>query len=369
MEAQIATVVVGASAAGLATSACLTRAKVEHVLLEATDGVGAAWRGHYDRLHLHTHKGGSALPFVDFPRDTPRYPSRDEVVEYLERYVERLGLSPRFGEPATAVLADGEGWIVETPGARYRARNVVVATGLTRVPHLPEWPGRAAYRGELQHSSAYRNGERWRGRRVLVIGFGNSAGEIALDLAEHGATPTLSVRGAVNVIAREVLGVPVLGLGALLRPFPPRFADALSAPLVRATVGDITHVGLRKLPYGPMEQIHAHGTVPLIDIGTIAAIRDGRVLLRRGVEHFTETGARFDDGVKEPFDAVVAATGYRPRLADFLRDADAICGPGGPPSGVAVRPGLYFCGFQVSPRGMLRQLGLDARRIARAIRG
>jgi hypothetical protein len=161
--------------------------------------------------------------------------------------------------------------------------------------------------------------------------------------------------------------VPIIGAGAILRGLPARLADALSAPLVRATIGDITRIGLRKLPYGPNAQIREHGTIPFIDIGTIAALREGKIALRRGIERFTPSGVRFDDGVEESFDAVVACTGYRPQLADFLRDADAIWGDGPAPPAVAARPGLHLCGFRVSQRGMLRQIGIDAVAITRAI--
>ena len=163
------------------------------------------------------------------------------------------------------------------------------------------------------------------------------------------------MRGAVNVIPREILGIPIIGVGALLRGLPPSVADLLGAPLIRATIGDITRIGLRKLPYGPNRQIREHGTVPFIDIGTLAALRAGAIALRRGIDRFTKEGVLFDDGVEEAFDAVVACTGYRPQLADFLNERDLRA------------PGLHLCGFHVSPRGMLKQIGLDAAGIARAI--
>ena len=166
-EIRTTAVIVGAGPAGLATAACLKRAGIEHVLLEQAAEVGASWRRHYDRLHLHTPKSISALPFVPFGRAVPRYPSRDDVVEYLDRYASTLGLTPRLGESVTSIMTDDQGWAVQTARARYRCRAVVVATGLTRVPRLPTWPGRESYRGELLHSAAYRNGASWKGRRVL----------------------------------------------------------------------------------------------------------------------------------------------------------------------------------------------------------
>ncbi|HVV52915.1 MAG TPA: NAD(P)/FAD-dependent oxidoreductase, partial [Polyangia bacterium] len=292
-EVRTAAVIVGAGPAGLATSACLARAGVEHVLLERAPEVGASWRAHYDRLHLHTPKGISALPHLAFPRAAPRYPSRDDVVDYLERYARALGLRPQLGEAVTEIAPDRDVWRVRTDRARYRAPHVVVATGLARVPRLPSWPGREAYRGEVLHSSGYRNGAAWRGRRVLVIGLGNSGGEIALDLLEHGATPSLSVRGPVNVIPRDVLGIPILAVGALLRALPPRLGDLLGRPLIRLGLGDVEALGLRRLPYGALAQVDGHGRVPLIDSGTIGAVRAGRLALRAGIERFTADGVRF----------------------------------------------------------------------------
>ncbi len=316
-EVRTPVIIVGAGPAGLGTAACLARSGIEHVLLEAAPTVASSWRRHYDRLHLHTPKGMSALPFVRYPRAAARYPSRDEVIDYLERYVSAVGLRPSLGEPVTAIAGvpqdspdeAGDRWSVQTSRARYLCRDVVLATGLARVPRLPDWPERDQYGGELLHSAAYRSGDPWRGRRVLVIGIGNSGGEIAFDLLEHGATPAISVRGAVNVIPREAFGIPILAVGALLRALPSWLGDLLGRPIIRLSMGNVEALGLRRLPYGALTQVDRHGRVPLIDSGTIAQIRAGRIAVRPGVERFTADGVRFDDGREEAFDAVVAATG------------------------------------------------------------
>ena len=126
---------------------------------------------------------------------------------------------------------------------------MVVATGYTRVPLQPTWPGLETFRGDVLHSSRYRNGEPWRGKRVLVVGLGNSGGEIAIDLDEHGAHPTLAVRSPVSVIPRQLLGLPILAVAALFRRFPPKVGDAMAAPLLALAVGDIRKLGLRRRPY------------------------------------------------------------------------------------------------------------------------
>lgn len=364
------TVIVGASAAGLAVGACLRRTDVPFVLLEQAQQVGAAWRRHYERLHLHTSRGLSGLPYWPMPRDYPRYPSRQQVVDYLEQYAAHFQLQPHFEQTVIDVRQGAESWETRTADTCYRSRHLVIATGYTRQPHMPTWPGQEAFAGPVLHSSAYRNGAPFRGGEVLVVGFGNSGGEIAIDLHEHGARPALAVRSAVNVVPRDLLGIPILGWGIALSLFPAPVADFLAAPLLRLSIGDLTRAGLRKLPYGPNTQMREHARIPLLDVGTMRLIRQGQVRLFPGIDHFVPEGVVFTDGRQAHFDAVVLATGYRPALADFLRPAAEVTDAVGVPlvsGSEAALPGLYFCGFYASPTGMLREIGLEARRIAAAI--
>jgi indole-3-pyruvate monooxygenase len=364
------TVVIGASAAGLATAACLARARVPFELLEQHDVVGSAWRSHYARLHLHTSKGLSGLPFHGFPRDVPRYPAREQVVAYIEEYARRMALGPRFGERVVSVRRDGASWLTRSERGAYRSRHVVVATGYTRTPHRPTWPGLDGFAGRVLHSSEYRDGAPWSGRRVLVVGFGNSGGEIALDLADHGARPLLSVRSPVNIVPRDFLGLPILAWGLALSLLPVGLADAIARLVSRLSFGRVERLGLAPLPYGPMTQIKRHARIPLLDVGTVARIRKKEIRVVPGIEAFLATGARFTDGTAEDLDAVVLATGYRPALEAFLDpDARESLDARGLPraSGAETLRGLYFCGFHVAPTGMLREIAREARRIGRAI--
>jgi len=284
------TIVAGAGPAGMAVAACLKRAGVACLILEQTDKVGAAWRRHYDRLHLHTAKAYSALPYFPFPKDTPRYPSRLQVISYLEAYAQQFQLEPRFGQQIVAARHADDHWEVETQDNRYRALNLVIATGCNREPYLPDWPGQAAYRGALRHSSQYRNGEAFAGQRVLVVGFGNSGGEIAVDLCEHGAQPSLAVRGPVNLIPRELFGIPILAIGIVQSKLPPGLADALNGPILRAAVGDLTRYGLRKLPRGPMSQIQRDGRIPLMTWARSSSSSAARSPFVQGSRDSRETG-------------------------------------------------------------------------------
>jgi indole-3-pyruvate monooxygenase len=370
MEYQVDTLVIGAGPAGLAVAACLKKRGVSFIIVDRATEVGSSWRRHYDRLHLHTDRGHSALPYLAFSAGTARYPSREQVIAYLEQYAQHFQLAPHLSEEVRTVRPGNCGWIATTTASVYHSRQVVVATGYNAVPYVPRWPGQERFGGRIMHSSEYRNGEPFRGQSVLVIGFGNSGGEIAIDLHECGARVAMAVRGPVNIIPREILGVPVLAIAIALSRLPARFTDALAAPLVRLTVGDITKLGFRKLPMGPITQIKTRARIPLIDIGTIKLVREGHIEVLGDVCEMSETDVTFDDGRSRCFDAIVVATGFRPQVDCFLETQSDVLNAERPRplprprSKVETESALYFCGFFVSPTGMLREIGMEAQWIA-----
>ncbi|MFW6199707.1 MAG: flavin-containing monooxygenase [Gemmatimonadota bacterium] len=360
-------VVIGAGPAGLASAACLRHRGVEAPVLERDSAVAPAWRSHYRRLRLHTNRRLSGLPHLPIPRDAGRYPRRDDVVAYLERYASEHAIEPRFETEVVRVCRSDGLWRVVHREGSLRTRTVVVATGFTDRPNLVRWPGDDSFPGRVLHSSEYRTGEPFAGRSVLVVGFGNSAGEIALDLVEHGAHADLSVRSPVNILPRQLLGIPILALAIPLSVLPPRLADAVSAPLLRLVVGSYDRLGLRKSRKGPLRQIEEDRRIPLIDVGTVELLRTGGAEVMGAIDRIDGATVHFSDGSTGSYDSIVAATGYRPSFDRFLECSDRVTDDTGVPrkSGRPTSlPGLYFCGFYVSPTGMLREFGIEARRIA-----
>ena len=367
MADKLEAIIIGAGPAGLATAAALRARGLNAAILERSDAVGAVWRRHYDRLHLHTDRARSALPGLPIPKAYGRYPSRAQVVEYLEHYTARFDLKPVFNAPVHAVRREGRGWRAEAGENSRTAPIVVVATGWADYPHAPAWPGMETFRGPILHSSRYRNPAPFAGKRILVIGYGNSGAEIALDLAEAGIDVVLSVRGPVNIIPRELFGVPILFFPAAEQWLPPRVADFLNAPLLRFAIGSIEKLGLKRSPKGPLRAIEEDKRVPLIDIGTLDAIRDGRIKLRGDIASFSNESVGFKQSPAERFDAIILATGFRPDLRSLLPDVKAVLSETGAPlvSGRATaEPGLFFCGAIPSALGQFRQIGIEARRIA-----
>lgn len=360
-------IVVGAGPAGLACGATMRAAGLNVTVIEKADNVGSAWRRHYDRLHLHTDRKHSGLPGMAMPRGFPLYPSRVQVVEYLENYAVRFDIRPVFGTEVSRLWRNDTRWRADTAKGPVTAPVVVVATGMARAPYRPSWPGMEAYRGVIVHSSEYRNPAPYLGKRVLVVGFGNSGGEIALDLVEAGVDVALAVRGPVQILPRDLLGLPILTWAILYQHLPARLVDTINAPILRLALGSMEKLGLRRAAKGPRQMIEEDGRVPLIDVGTLAKIRDGSIKLRAGINRLTPEGAVFADGSVEQFDAIILATGFRPDLRPLIPDVEGVFDAYGMPrvTGRAMgAPGLYFCGQIASPTGQLREIGLEALRIA-----
>jgi indole-3-pyruvate monooxygenase len=372
-EAKINTIIIGASAAGLACAATLTKKGIPYLLLEKNNHLAGPWRSHYDRLHLNTEKWSSHLPFIPFPKTAEIYLSRDEVVKYMEDYAAAFRIRPLFNQEVQAVRRFNSVWHVRTQKKEWLADHVIVATGKNRLPVMPTWPGMENFNGQIIHSSAYKNGAAYTGKKVLVVGFGSSACEIAICLHEYGAFPSMSVKGAVNVVPRDA-GNPrvskILHRLAFFSRLFPDLIDRLNAGSLKKRYGFLKEFGLSKLPYGPNVQMIKYKRVPVLDIGTMELIKKGAIKVYPGIKNFTTGGVQFINGDEISFDAVILATGFEPHVKDFLTNADEVMDNSGRPlsSGKETSlPGLFFCGFTVSPYGMLNQIGKEARRIASRI--
>lgn len=364
----VVVIVVGAGPSGLAVGACLRERGIPFTILEQAGSVGSSWRRHYDRLHLHTIKQLSALPRMPWPASTPMYPSRDQVVDYLERYAARFRLEPRFGEPVTRAARQGDGWVVQTPSGELRSKALVIATGYNRRPVVPSFAGQERFKGRILHSSEYRNGAAFRGQRALVVGIGNSGGEIAIDLWEQGAETSIAVRSPVHVMPRDLFGIPVqaqsvFGLGRL----PPAISDRIAVKLMRRVVGDLSPYGLQTPALGPATQVVREGRIPLIDIGTVALIKQGKIKVLPGPREIAEGGVIFTDGRELPFEVIVMATGFKAALSEFLEGASEYTDERGYPrwhGAPTPARGLFFVGFRNPLIGALYDISLEAPRIA-----
>jgi cation diffusion facilitator CzcD-associated flavoprotein CzcO len=367
------TLVVGAGPAGLAVAAALIDKGRRPLVIEKAGQVGASWRDHYERLHLHTVKELSTLPGLAFPASAPRYVPRQGVVDYLSAYAERAGIAPRFGVEAVAIVpAAGGGWCTTTrEGETIESAAVVVSTGANNVPFVPTIDGQERFAGEIVHSRGYRNATPFAGRRVLVVGMGNTGAEIALDLAEHGVGVALSVRSPVNIVYRDVLGRPTQRTSLALARLPTALGDAVARWLCDVTVGDISRYGLKRSTVSPLRELREHGRTPVIDVGTLARIRAGAIAVYPGLKRLSEAGAEFVDGRRADVDAVILATGYRSGIAALFPKNNVPIDDSGLPTeaiGRGALAGAYFVGFDTrQPGGLLRTIAQQSSVVAAAI--
>ena len=363
-------VVVGGGPAGLATSAELRRRGIDHVVLERGQAPGHSWMHLYDSLTLHTGKHLSSLPRMSFDRSVPLFPTRQHFVDYLHRYVEALELPVETAREVTSIEREGNGWLVHTARGDLHANVVLMATGIISGPRIPDIPGRERFRGRVMHSIEYRRPTEFAGRRILVVGVGNSGGEIGSELANAGAKVTVAVRSGANVVPLHLAGVPIQYLAFAMRGLPASIRRALAGLVGRITELRRGKPVLPKPAHGPLDAI------PLIGFHLVDAIRAGKVAVRAGIAEFTETGVRFMDGTDASFDDVIFATGFTAALGPLggLVRMDA--------KGFALRtdrvtsadqPNLYFVGHSYDSTGGLynirRDAGLAAERIAASLRG
>jgi putative flavoprotein involved in K+ transport len=364
--------IVGAGPAGLAAAAALRGEGIRALVVDKATAVGSSWRAHYDRLQLHTERTLSGLPGLPIPPKHGKWVPRAGVVEYLEEYARHHQIELRLSTPVERLDREDGAWKLETPGGPIRARAAVIATGYNHTPHLPEWPGKSSFTGKLLHSASYQNPGPFRGQHVLVVGTGNSGAEIALDLAGGGAASVqIAVRTPPNIVPREVLGLSAQRLGLALRRIPPAIVDPIARVVQRLAVGDLRPYGLARAPRGTYTRAR-EGQIPILDVGFIEALKARLVSIVPAVRGFEGRDVLLEGGGRVQPDAVIAATGYvraLERLAGHLgvldeRGLPLAHGPRTHPRA----PGLYFIGYSNPISGNLREIGIDARKIARAFR-
>ena len=250
-------------------------------------------------------------------------------------------------------------WTLSTSDGPLRAQRVVLATGACTKTRIPNWSGRDTFKPPLIHSSQYRNPSAYRGQRVLVVGAGNSAAEIAADLAEaRDVTVEMAVRTPPTILRRDTHGVPTQPVGIALRYAPPAIVNPLgSRPASHRRFPICPVYGLSR-PKAPYSQFQRTGTVPVLDHGFVAAVRSGAITIRTAVMALDGRDVIHADGFAILPDAVVAATGYTSGLNPILgplgllddRDLPTIGSRGGPEA-----VGLYTVGISIPLSGLLER--------------
>jgi cation diffusion facilitator CzcD-associated flavoprotein CzcO len=364
-------VIIGAGQGGITSALALKDRGIAALVVDEADQAASRWQARYDRLRLNSSRLTSHLPGRPYPKGTPMFPTRDQVVEHLRGHARHAGLELLLETRVERLSRGNGGWTVETGRGEIDTRQVVLATGFENEPLVPDWVGRESFAGELIHSAEYRNADRFASRRVLVVGPGCSGMEIAHDLATGGAAKVwLAVRTPPTIISREGPGgLPGEWIGAALLYFPTQFGNAVARFGSRQDFGDLSEYGLPVPQDGLMTRFRRDGTVPsIVDKEVIEAVKEGKVEVVGAVESLDSAGVILADGRRVEPDAIICATGYRRALEPLVGHLGVLDDRGWPAVAAPkpAAPGLRFIGYTSRP-GALGFISRQAKRSAKAI--
>ncbi|KAF3996479.1 flavin-containing monooxygenase [Glaciimonas immobilis] len=373
--------VIGAGAAGLCAAKHLLARGVEVVVYELGSFIGGLWvyqndnglSPAYRSLHLNSEASITAYKDFPFPKDGPLYPDHFEVSRYLQAYAEHFGVLPhiRFrsnvvgvAETNAAGIKDGSWTVRLADGSVEEFSAVVVASGHQGVPKHADW--RADFTGEYLHSNSYQIPEPFRNKRVLVVGMGNSAVDIASDICVVTSSTTISARSPVLVMPRMLFGVPTSRvLGKIEKRWMPwAFRRTMRELLTRIVHGSMEQWGF----VTPKTRTH-----PTSHPSLMAHFVWNRITAKPGIASVRGNEVSFVDGSVASFDTIIAATGYAVGLP-FLTENAASTQEHKPELFLRVvspsQPGLYFVGlFNVAGGGNIRMMDDQAEWLADLVCG
>jgi cation diffusion facilitator CzcD-associated flavoprotein CzcO len=361
--------VIGAGAGGLCAARWLTEQGIPCEVLERNPGLGGIWdirfpgSPMYESAHFISSRTLSGFRDLPMPESYPDYPSHALVLAYLRDYAEHHRLLPlvRFGSAVRGARPEGGAWLLETDGETRQYDGLVLATGQQWLPKLPDIPGR--FEGEVYHSSAYHSARQLDGKRVLVVGGGNSGCDIAADAGSAGSRAFLSLRRGYWFIPKHVFGTPADVFGAKGPHLPHWIEQPLLQGLLRLLVGDLTRLGL------PAPDHRLFETHPVLNSQILHSLSHGDVTVKGDVKEFRGRHAVFADGSEEELDVVIFATGYRkafPVLPEGLhREGDVsqlflnLCH--------RAHPNLFVVGFFETDGGAFPLIDLQAELVAKLV--
>ena len=305
--------IIGAGPSGLSAARALQKAGIDFDGYEASRGVGGLWdidnprSTMYDSAHLISSR--TTTEFAEFPmRTRADYPGHRELVTYFRDFADHFGLTERFrfDTKVTSLEPAGEGgWILRAVGPaggiEERYDGVILANGTLAEPHVPDFRGR--FTGELLHTSAYKTATQLTGRRVLIIGAGNSGCDIAVDAVHHAASVDMSVRRGYYFVPRYLFGRPsdTLNQG---RPLPARLKQFVDSRVLRAFTGDPVRFGF------PEPDYRIYESHPIVNTLILNHLGQGDLRIRPDIDRFDGRTVHFRDGSADEYDTVLLATGY-----------------------------------------------------------
>jgi putative flavoprotein involved in K+ transport len=361
-------VIVGAGPGGLAVARELEhRHQISALVVDKASAPAMSWRNRYDNFRLNTNGFLSHLPGQRIPLSAGRWPSKEDMVGYFDSYVRQQNIRLALGSEVNRIERAGKGWRVDTSQGDIRSSAVVLATGRYRTPAIPPWPGLSQFTGEVVHSVDFRNAWPFRDRNILVVGAGNSAADIAVQLADNGARKVwLAVRTPPHLVRRAIGPVPSDIFLELFARVPARIVDPVIARLNRLLLGDVSVYGFGRPPLGLKATVEQRGRIPTLADELINVVRARRIEVVSAVAAFESERVILADGTGITPDVIIAATGFDPDLDGLVGHLGVLDEHGNPPGGFAsdMGGGMFAIGYGIPPSGPLRALRLAATPLA-----
>ena len=366
-------VVVGAGPAGLAVARQLDyRHGIKALVVDRAAAPGISWRTRYDNFRLNTTGFLSHLPGQRIPLTAGRWPTKEDMVRYFDSYVQRQNIAVLLGCEVHRIDRDGQVWRLATSSGEIRTPAIVLATGNYSTPTIPDWPGLSLFNGVIVHSGHFTNAWPYRGRDVLVVGAGNSAADIAVQLVYDGARRVwLAVRTPPHLVRRSIGPFPSDIFLELFSRVPARMVDPLIARMNRLMWGDLTTYGFARPTLGLKATVETRGRIPTLADELIDVVRDGLVEVVGAVEAIDSDGVILADGTSVAPQVIIAATGFGTDLDGVVGHLGVLDEHGNPRGGFAshVGDGMFALGYGIPPNGPLRAIRISATRLAREVAG
>jgi putative flavoprotein involved in K+ transport len=361
-------VVIGAGPAGLAVARELRhRHGISALVVDKAAAPAVSWRNRYDNFRLNTNGFLSHLPGQRIPLTAGRWPTKEDMVRYFDHYVRQQDITLALGCEVNRIDRAANGWLVDTSSGEIRTPAVVLATGKYRTPVIPPWPGLGQFTGQVVHSGDFRNAWPFAGRDVLVVGAGNSAADIAVQLADNGARKVwLAVRTPPHLVRRAIGAVPSDIFLELFARVPARVVDPVIAQLNRLLFGDLSVYGFHRPPLGLKATVEQRGRIPTLADELVDAVRSGRVEVIAAVAAVESNRVILDDGTAVTPEVIVAATGFSTDLDGLVGHLGVLDEDGDPRGGFAshLGDGMFAIGYGIPPNGPLRAIRLAATPLA-----
>ncbi len=365
------TVIIGAGPAGLAVARQLDHQHgIKALVLDRAAAPAISWRTRYDNVRLNTTGFLSHLPGQRIPLNAGRWPTKEDMVRYFDRYVQRQNIAIRLGCEVHRVDRVDGAWRLDTSSGEIRTPSVVLATGNYSAPTIPPWPGMGRFSGEIVHSGDFTNAWPYRGRDVLVVGAGNSAADIAVQLANDGARRIwLAVRTPPHLVRRGMGPFPSDIFLELFSRVPARMIDPLIARLNRLMWGDLSAYGFQRPTLGLKATVEKRGRIPTLADELVDVVRMGRVEVVGAVQAVDSDGVILADGTTVAPQVIIAATGFGTDLDRLVGHLGVLDEHGNPHGGFAshVGDGMFAIGYGIPPNGPLRAIRMRATPLAREI--